>query len=341
MGQKILIVNVNWVGDVLFSTPFIRAIREHYPKDYIACLLHPRAIEMLEGNPNLDEIIVYDEEGEHKSLFGKLKLIHLLRKKRFNTAFILHKSFTKALIATLGGIKNRVGYPTKNRGILLTKVVEEPVDEVHKVEYFLNVARAAGIESHGHSYEFFIKDDDRYYIKEFLRSNGTSEADLLIAIGPGGNWDPKRWPKSNYAKLSDVLIERFGTKIIIVGEKKDIKLAEEIRGLMRHAPIIACGKTTLKQLGALMERANLVIANDTGPMHIAVAMKAKVIALFGPTAPDITGPYGRGAYRVIFKNETCEVPCYDVTCADDSCMAAITVEDVLVEASDMLGLRVI
>src|SRR3989338_629822 len=101
MEKKILIINVNWVGDVLFSTPFIRAVREAYQKSYIACLIHPRCIEMLEGNPHLNELIIYDEEGRHKGFLGKLDLISKIRKKRFNTAFILHRSFTKAALAYL------------------------------------------------------------------------------------------------------------------------------------------------------------------------------------------------------------------------------------------------
>ncbi|MBI5124046.1 MAG: glycosyltransferase family 9 protein, partial [Candidatus Omnitrophica bacterium] len=119
---------------------------------------------------------------------------------------------------------------------------------------------------------------------------------------------------------------------------KDLCLAEEIKNLMKNRPIISCGKTTLKELGALLERANLVVANDTGPMHLAVAMKTNVVALFGPTSPELTGPYGRGNYRVIWKwqDEECDVPCYDVTCTDSHCMSAISVEDVFGVADEML-----
>lgn len=344
MGQgarkKILIISVNWIGDVIFTTPFIRALREDHPDGYIACLIHPRCREMLKSNPRLNEIIIYDEEGRHRGLTGKFGLIYTLRKKKFDTAFILHRSFTKALIAYLAGIKERVGYPTKERGILLTKTVEEPPCDTHKVEYFLNLARIAGIEPRDSSCEFFIEDSDRIFIKRLLEEAGVTEGDLLITICPGGNWDPKRWPRENFAKLSDLLIERLNARIAIAGAKKDIPLAEEIKKLMKGSPVIACGKTTLGELGALLAKSGLVIANDTGPMHMAVAMKTKVIALFGPTSPRITGPYGRGDYRVISKNETCDVPCYDFTCKDNGCMAAITVEDVLGEAEEMLAEKV-
>ncbi|MDO8525019.1 MAG: lipopolysaccharide heptosyltransferase II [Candidatus Omnitrophota bacterium] len=335
--KRILIVNVNWIGDALFSTPFIRAVRDAYPGAYIACLVHPRCKEMLELNPRLNEIIIYDEDESHRGLFGKLRLIAALRHKRFDTAFLLHRSFTKALLVFLAGVRERIGYPTKKRGMLLTKMVESPSEELHKVEYFLNIARSSGLTPKSGSYEFFIDDSHRRSIARLLREAGVSDNDTVVVICPGGNWGPKRWPKENFAKLSDLLAERCGAKIVISGANKDIKLAEEIRALMKTRPVITAGKTTLKSLAALVAGADLVIANDTGPMHLAVAMKAKTIALFGPTSPGITGPYGEGYYKVIFRNDTCDVPCYDFTCSDNRCMAAIKVEDVLREAEEMLA----
>jgi lipopolysaccharide heptosyltransferase II len=335
MTKRILVVNVNWVGDVIFSTPFIKAVREAYPDAYIACLIHPRCKEMLEDNPRLDELIAYDEEGEHAGLLGKARLVMELRKKRFDTAFILHRSFTKALLTRLAGIEERIGYATKNRAFVLTKAVEIPDEDIHKVEYFLGLARAAGIAPKDNSYEFFVGDKEKKAVREFLAKSGISENDRLVVICPGGNWDPKRWPKDKFAKLSDLLIERFGVKVVIAGAKKDINLAADIKKRMNNPAVIACGTTTLKELGALLGRAALVIANDTGPMHMAVAVGAKTIALFGPTSPKLTGPYGKGEYEVISRYEKCDIPCYDVACKDYKCMNSIKVEEVL-EASDQM-----
>jgi len=336
MTKRILIIEVNWIGDVLFSTPFIRAVREANPGAHIACLVHPRCVEMLEGNPRINEIIAYDEEGRHRSLVGKLKLVTALRAKRFDTAFILHRSFTKALLAMLAGIPERIGYATKNRARVLTKAIDEPADAAHKVEYFLDIARGAGISPNSVSYEFFINGADRDFIKGFLGENGVSAQDKVVVICPGGNWDPKRWPRSNYAALADELIEKYKVKVVVAGAKKDVLLAEDIKRMMKNSPVIACGRTTLKQLAALFEVSKLVVANDTGPMHLAVAMKADTIALFGPTSPKLTGPYGGDNYKVIFKTRDCDVPCYDVTCAANRCMEAISVEDVSAEAATFL-----
>ncbi|MFH1189435.1 MAG: lipopolysaccharide heptosyltransferase II [Candidatus Omnitrophota bacterium] len=336
MTERILIINVNWVGDVLFSTPFIRAVRADNPDAHIACLLHPRCKEMLEANPRLNEVIVYDEEGAHKSLIGKWKLIRELRKRKFDTVYMLHRSFTKALIAYLAGIKERVGYPTKKRARVLTRVVDEPAEELHKVEYFLNIARACGMDVRDASYEFFVRDEDRRFVKELLAKSGIGDKDFVIVLCPAGNWPPKRWPAENFARLADELAEKFGAKIVLAAAERDSKIVDEIRSVMAAGAVSASGKTGLKQLGALLERAGLVVANDTGPMHMAVAVGTKTIALFGPTSARLTGPYGKGRYHVISGNGSCEVPCYDITCARNDCMSAIKVEDVLREAEAML-----
>ncbi|MFH1753364.1 MAG: lipopolysaccharide heptosyltransferase II, partial [Candidatus Omnitrophota bacterium] len=338
--ERVLIVNVNWLGDVLFTTPFIRAIRGRFPSSHIACLVVPRCKDLLEGNPNVNEVIIYDEDGLHKSLIGKLKLIAALRRKRFDGAFVLHRSFTRALLMYLSGIKNRIGYNTKKRGFLLTKAVDEPIGSLHKVEYFLDLARACGADANAGEYDFIVRDQERRDVGEFLKKKGISGEDTLIVLNPGGNWPPKRWPKESFAELSDRLSDELNAKVLITGAPSDMKLAHDIMALANKKPVSAAGKTTLKSLGAVMERADLMISSDSGPMHLALSVKSKVIALFGPTSDAITGPYGnRNNFYVIKKDIDCEVPCYDFTCRDHRCMKAITVDEVLAKAKEILGVK--
>lgn len=313
----------------MFSTPFIRAIREKHPQSYIATLLLPRCVPILKDSPHLNEIIVFDEEGKHKGLLGKLRLISLLRAKHFDAAFLLHRSLTRTLICWLAGIPERIGYYTKKRAILLTKSIAPCLDQLHKVQYFLNIARACGIETGNNDYEFFTSPADKDYIKKLLQENGLNDDSFLVVVNPGGNWNLKRWPKENFAKVCDSLIRKYQARIIITGAKGDIGLAQDIAALMQNRPTILCGRTTLGQLAALMARVDLVISNDSGPMHIAVSQKTKAICLFGPTSPKITGPYGNADFTVIHKDVGCEVPCYQLNCNDNRCMKAITVEDVL------------
>lgn len=337
--NNILIVNVNWVGDVLFSTPAIRAIRQYYPTAHIACMVVPRCKEVLELNPNLNELIIYDEDELHKSLLGKLKLISALKKRHFNIVFLFHRSLTRTLMVALSGIHERVGIYTPKRGFLLTKKVEPPKSEIHKVEQFLNIVRAKGIDFSNRNLEFFIRKDDEAYAEELLKSEGIKRDDILIVLNPGGNWDLKRWSARNFAELGDKLIDIHKARILITGADRDIELGQAISNDMKHKPVIACGKTTLRQLAALLKRVNLVISNDSGPMHIAVSQGARTIALFGPTDPKITGPYGDGKYVVIHKSLEklgCTIPCYNLNCEDNACMKAITVEDVIKEANVLL-----
>lgn len=330
-GPRILIINVNWIGDVLFSSPFIRAIRRAYPESFISCMVPPRCREVLELNPNLNEIIIYDEK-------KKLRILSEVRKRKFDTVIFLHRSFTAALLTCLSGIKERIGYYTKKRAFLLTKAVETPTEEIHKIDYFLNIARAMGITDLARECEFYVSDSDIAYAGDLLKASGINEGDLVVAINPGGNWGPKRWPKENYAGLSGRLIEELGAKIIITGAQKDKTLAEDIILLMKKKAVVAlCGKTTLKQLAAIFKRVNLLVSNDTGPMHIAVAMQAPTVALFGPTSPRITGPCGGGEFSVLWKMQECATPCYNLSCADNRCMKLITVEDVMTEARKLLA----
>ena len=150
--KRILIVNVNWLGDTLFATPFIRAVREKYPKAHIAILTHPRCRNMLEGNPNIDEIIIYDEKKQHRNLLGKFSIISYLRSKKFDTAFILKKSLSRALLLLFSKIPRRIGYRSKRAGFLLTEKAMVPDKKLHKVEYFLNLAKAVGIETKNKNY---------------------------------------------------------------------------------------------------------------------------------------------------------------------------------------------
>ncbi|MEE8360218.1 MAG: glycosyltransferase family 9 protein, partial [Candidatus Omnitrophota bacterium] len=185
---------------------------------------------------------------------------------------------------------------------------------------------------------FFVRDKERREVEDFLKKRGISSDDTLIVLNPGGNWPPKRWPKESFAEVADRLSSELNAKVVITGAPSDMGLAHDIMALTKTRLVSAAGKTTLKSLGAVMERADLVISSDSGPMHLALGVKSKVIALFGPTSDTITGPYGRQkGFFVIKKDIDCAVPCYDFTCNDHRCMKAITVNEVVEKAKEMLS----
>ncbi|MDO8603318.1 MAG: lipopolysaccharide heptosyltransferase II, partial [Candidatus Omnitrophota bacterium] len=278
--------------------------------------------------PNINEIIIYDEKKQHKNILRKFSIIAYLRSKKFDTAFILKKSLSRTLLLLFSKIPVRVGYKSKRAGFLLTKKVNVPLEGLHKVEYFLNLARSAGVETKNKNYEIFISDKDTKKGEKILKDTGIQDK-AFVALNAGGNWDPKRWPAENFAKLGDKIFEKLRMSVVLTGAKKDIILAKAISGLMKHKPFILCGQTDLKTLGAVFKKATCVISNDSGPMHLAAAVRANVVAIFGPTSPELTGPCGGGKYKVLHKDIGCDIPCYDSECKDNRCMKAVTVEDAL------------
>ncbi len=331
---RILIFNVNWLGDVLFSTAVIRNVRYQYPGAYIACVVPPRCQSVLQGNPYLDEIIIFDDKGDHRHILNRLTFIKELRQKKFDIAILLHRSLTRALICRLAGIAKRIGYYTKKRGFLLTtKIIPPARDSLHRIDYYLKVLEGAGLKIKDRHTDFVVGEADRAAVEEFLRKEHLQAHPRLVGINAGGNWGLKRWPPEYWAGLADRLIRECKAAVIITGSKQDIPLAREIAAKMKEKPVVAAGELNLKQLGGLCQRLDVFITADTGPLHIADAVNSRhLIALFGPTSPEITGPRQRPGTVVLHKFATCVIPCYELSCPDNRCMRAISVDDVFKEA---------
>lgn len=339
--MKIAVFNVNWLGDVLFSAPAIRRIRQAWPQAFIVGIVVPRCRDLLAHNPDINEVIVYDEKGRHRSLWGKLRFLGLLRKKRFDKGFLFHRSWTRALIFFLAGIKERIGYGDKRRGALLTTAIAAPDKaRMHRAEYYLSIVsaylgrkgKAAGGGLDNFRWDFIVSDEDRVYIHNLLAAVGINKDDFLVLLNPGGNWRQKRWPRERFVSLARRLGDRRGVRVVISGAEKDVGLGQEIAASAGSKDVSSlCGKTTLGQLAALMQGADVVVSADSGPLHLAIAAGAKrVIALFGPTLPSITGPYcPPGQVSVLRKDTGCTIPCYKQDCGDIRCMRAISVDDVL------------
>lgn len=330
--KRILIFNVNWLGDVLFSTAAIRNLRYSFPEAFIACVIPPRCYPILKGNVYLDEIIIFDEKDRHRGLWGKIRFAGQLKKMKFDAVFLLHRSMSRALICFLAGIPQRIGYSTKKRAFLLTKKIPA-VDpfEMHRIDYYLNVISGAGIRVEDRFLDFFLAEDDKEFVENYLRQNiKLDKKNLLVGMHPGGNWNSKRWPKEYWATLADLLKEHLQAEVFFTGSKDDLPLIEEILQLTLQKPKIVAGLFNLKQFGAFCKRLDLFISADSGPLHIARAVEVKsLIAIFGPTSPFITGPLPSPRVAVMQKDIGCKIPCYELNCADNRCMKAITPQEVL------------
>ena len=293
--MKILVFTKNWLGDVIFETPAIKVIKKNYPSANIVCATPPRCEEILRKNPYVSDVIPFDERTTQRSFKDKILFISRLRREKFDKVFLFHRSFTRAFLAFLGGVKERIGYATKSRRFLLTRSVSNNDVDKHHLYYFLDLLRKAGLEVNVDPYyEFYFSEEDDRQAANLLSDKGF-DLSRLIAFNPGGNRANKRWPVHHFAKLADLLVERYRLSLVITGNTQDDPLASEIIHATRRAkPVSLCGSTRLGDLGAVFSRCRLVISGDSGPLHIAAGVGSNVLALFGPTDPRLTDLLGEG-----------------------------------------------
>lgn len=328
--RRILVVNVNWIGDVIFSSPVFKALKTEYPEARISCLAVPRVREILESIPFIDDIIMYDEEGRHWSPLAKLALILRLRRKKFDAAFLLHRSLTRALLVYWAGIPRRVGYDEKGRGRYLTHRSEFPGSDVHRGDHYLNIIESYGVKVEDRQCRLNVCPEAARYVAALLNAENIRDGDFVVAVNPGGNWDLKRWPHDRFSLLISRVLEQLQAKVVVTGAAKDASWNRKVMAPLKVKPVDLTGKTSLKQLMAVFTRADVVVSADSGPLHLASGVGTDVIGLFGPTRPEITGPRGAGRSVVIQQDVGCNrEPCYHIKCPDNTCMQAITVDDVI------------
>lgn len=356
MYKKILIINPFGIGDVLFTTPIIHALKDAFSGAKIDYLCNRRSAPLLEGNPYLNSIFVYERDEfealRQKSFFAWLKSIlaflRQLKKEQFDLSvdFSLHPQY--GFFAWVSGIKTRIGYDYKKRQRFLTKKIALPgYSERHIVEYYLDLLGLLDIKSKYRHLELYLEKKDIKNAQEILSKENISENDLLAAVIPGAgkSWGKdahlKHWPPERFAKLADKIIENYSAKIIIIGDFSEKKIAQAMVENMRYKAINLTGKTTLREFAALLNRMRLVITNDGGPLHIAVGLGIKTVSIFGPVDPQVYGPYpaDENHHIVLRKDLECS-PCYRqfrlAPCLlNRLCLETISVEETL-EAVDRL-----
>jgi heptosyltransferase-2 len=327
--KNILVVNVNWLGDVIFSIPIFKAIKKRYPDAKVACLAVPRVKDVLEHCPYIDEIIIYDEKNKHFTPWGKSKLISRLRKRKFDAAFLLHRSMTRAMLIYLAGIPVRIGFENAKQNRFLTHRIPMDSGILHRSDEYLRLIEGFGVAVTDRVCQLDVSSQMLEAVNLKLLHANVEKNDSLIVINPGGNWDLKRWPPEFFSELIQKISKEYRWKVLISGGQGDLALANQIAFESQANPIVWAGQTTLAELMALYNRADLIISNDSGPSHVASSVGTDVIALFGPTRPEITAPRGAGKVQVLFKEMGCnKAPCYHLSCTHNQCMRSITVDDV-------------
>lgn len=340
--SRILVVRTDRIGDVVLTTPVLKALRENYPQSHIAMMVSPQTRELVEDNPYLDEVIVYDKDEKDKGLLGFWRFVLGLKRKRFDLAIVLHTKNRLNLITYLADIRRRAGYRNSKFGFLLTDKLKDsrPLGLKHEVEYCLDILRNLGLTIADKRPYLAVKKKDVDSITDILASGGIGCNDRIAAIHPGSSCISKRWLKDRFVVLANRLVEDYGLKVILTasGEENEA-IANEIAKETRYPVLNLSGKLSLGRLSALLKRCAIFISNDSGPVHIASAVGTPVVSIFGRNqaglSPARWAPVGsKDIY--LHKEVGCSI-CLAHNCKIGfDCLKAITVEDVLKAVDDII-----
>ena len=324
--KRFLIVNPFGIGDVLFTTPVIRAIKDSEPDSIIGYWCNERVKEILENNPNIYKIFVLSR-GDLKKIYRKsrwqgiskfINLVHEIKKEKFDTMLDFSLDHRYSLITKIIGVKRRIGFNYKNRGRFLTDKIDlDGYSNKHVVEYYLDLLKPIGIKPKNYNLELIISQTCKRKSENILAERGINDKDLIIGIAPGAgaSWGQdaslKHWPAIRFGQLADRIINDFGAKIIILGDELEKPIADIIINSMHNGAIDLVGRTNLEELSAVINNLHILVTNDGGPLHIAVTLGKKTISFFGPVDPKVYGPYPFDEKRhiVLRKNLECS-PCY-------------------------------
>lgn len=331
--KKILITRTDRMGDVVLSTPALKAVREHFPKSHIAVLVRPYTKECIEGNPYIDEIIIYDKYGKHKKPLDSFKFAMDLKKKRFDLAIALHPTNRVHLTLFLAGIPERIGY-NKKLGFLLTKRIphEKQHGQKHELDYTLDVIKALGVDPVNKALHMPLKKETQEEMDKRLLEAGISKKDKIITIHPSSSCPSKKWPAERFSRVADRLIEEYNIKVVLIagaGNKNDSLI---VKRCMKHKAVDFSGETSIPELASLLKRSDLFISNDSGPVHVASAVGTPAIVIFGRKdkglGPKRWGPTGKSDI-ILHKDAGC-IQCLAHNCAKEFlCLKMIKEDDVI------------
>ncbi len=340
---RILIIRTDRVGDVVLSTPVIRALRAAFPEAYLAMMVRPSNRELVEGNHDLNEVILFDKEGAYRSWPATLRFARELKKHRFDTAIILHSTNRVILLTWLAGIRRRVGY-ARRLGWLLTDSFPyiKREGERHELDYNLELLRLIGVSSTDRTLHVPVRPEQELKVETFLKAHGANGVAPLIALHPGASCPSKRWPAERFAAVGDFLVERYGARVVVMTGPEEVEFGEAVIGRMRHPALRALGTLSLGELAALFKKVRCLISNDSGPVHLACAVGAPVVSIFGRwgggLSPIRWGPTGPNS-RVLHHDVGCR-PCLAHRCPIGFvCLDAVTVDEVLAAVEHVAGLK--
>ncbi len=304
--RKVLIIQTAFIGDVVLVTPLIRAVRQALPDSELHVMIIPAVRNLIETNPHVDELVVFDKRNRDSGWRGLARVIKNIRSQKYDLLLVPHRSIKSALIARLSGAGVRVGF-SNSSGAYLYKVRVPYRQDIHEVERNLSLLRAVGFSVQSTGPEVFADDHDRQIVDHLLQNHKISTDDKIVALAPGSVWATKRWPKEYFTELIGLLAATPG-RLLLLGGEKDRALCDEIASSSNGAAIFVAGQLSLRQSAELLRRCQVLISNDSAPMHLASAAGTPVVALFGPTIPAF-GFYPYGEQHTVIEKELACRPC--------------------------------
>lgn len=282
--KKMLIIRADGIGDMLNATPAIALLRQNYPSAEITVLARPLNAPVLNGNPDVDRILIFDKKDKHRGLKNKLKFFQSIRLEKFDLVVVLHTATIPNFIAYISGAQHRLGRYQKGFRSTLTIAWHGKYNkgETHEVDRNLELVQRICEGEGVRKLVFNLMPDEAADAEARLKSWKICNGNSLIGIHPGGSSFDKRWPEKNYAELADKLANRYDANILLLRGPDEIELTHNIQEAMQKHAIVYAPKT-IRELGAILSQCDLVVCNDSGPMHLAAALNVPTIAVFGPT----------------------------------------------------------
>lgn len=331
--KNILIIKMSSVGDILHALPFAAALRERYPQAKISWLVHPQFAGFIPEAPWIDEVLYFDKEafkamGWRKKIAYAQKLRQELQRKKFDLVVDLQGLFKSGVMAYLTGCPTKIGYCEMREGSgLVSRAITGEHSQDHVIERYLDVARYLGAKVQGVDFPMPNLEQERAAVQAKLT---TIAGKKYVVLVPGARWETKQWPTEYYARLAQFFVQD-GYGVVLAGGKADQVLGAKIKlALPKHITLSLVdliGQTTLRELAALIKDCIFYVSADTGPLHMASAYKKPLLAMYGPTKPERTGPYGNPQATIL----TAEMPCAGCLkkhCTNWQCMHSITPEQV-------------
>jgi len=333
------------IGDVVHTLPALNAIRQRYPDANITWLVEEAASDFVTGHKALDRVIVSKRKRWIKRIFSSACLQNIrevssflkeLRDVEYDMVIDFQTLFKSGILVGLSRGKRKIGYGQglehmEYSYIFLNERIPAVNMNRHAILRSLMLLDKLKIPSDKIAFDLPVSDQDRISTNKLLEKHRLKVLKPLVIINPVARWQTKLWESKKFARLADSLAGQHGAAVAFTGSPNDRgKVGEIISAMQRPAANLA-GHTTLKMLAAIFESADLVISTDTGPMHIAAATNTPVVALFGPTAPWRTGPFGPN-HQVVRADLECS-PCFKRQCKTTDCMKKISCRQVLQAAT--------